>query len=261
MNSVFRTFLSKSGVLLIRKALIYQGFFFLQLRSTHSQTLEMRNDYFYARPLFKRGFLTTSRDKCPQRLAASCISTSYEDVPHCKTEHISSVGFYTEESVKNTDLLPSLFSMAAIDVLVGSICVLVFVLNELWSDKAKTKIVYRKMPSDTVFSDIASGKIDATGFDLVKAQRMYTHMSKATANQQTAEWNRLLKKSRDSGWGNVIEAERLQLMTRDICMSTVSLLIMTGIVLVVLVIVSMSVWNPIKMLAIPLMYLVTIVMF
>jgi hypothetical protein len=170
---------------------------------------------------------------------------------------ISSVGFYTEESVKNTDLLPSLFSMAAIDVLVGSICVLVFVLNELWSDKAKTKIVYRKMPSDTVFSDIASGKIDATGFDLVKAQRMYTHMSKATANQQTAEWNRLLKKSRDSGWGNVIEAERLQLMTRDICMSTVSLLIMTGIVLVVLVIVSMSVWNPIKMLAIPLMYLVT----
>ena len=40
-------------------------------------------------------------------------------------------------------------------------------------------------------------------------------------------------------------------------MSTVSLLIMTGIVLVVLVIVSMSVWNPIKMLAIPLMYLVT----
>ena len=46
-------------------------------------------------------------------------------------------------------------------------------------------------------------------------------------------------------------------MTRDICMSTVSLLIMTGIVLVVLVIVSMSVWNPIKMLAIPLMYLVT----
>ena len=147
--------------------------------------------------------------------------------------------------------------MAAIDVLVGSICVLVFVLNELWSDKAKTKIVYRKMPRDTVFSDIASGKIDATGFDLVKAQRMYTHMSKATANQQTAEWNRLLKKSRDSGWGNVIEAERLQLMTRDICMSTVSLLIMTGIVLVVLVIVSMSVWNPIKMLAIPLMYLVT----
>ena len=84
------------------------------------------------------------------------------------------MGFYTEESVKNTDLLPSLFSMAAIDVLVGSICVLVFVLNELWSDKAKTKIVYRKMPSDTVFSDIASGKIDATGFDLETAQKMYT---------------------------------------------------------------------------------------
>lgn len=54
-----------------------------------------------------------------------------------------------------------------------------------------------------------------------------------------------------SGKSNVLEAFRYMTM------STVSLLIMTGIVLVVLVIVSMSVWNPIKMLAIPLMYLVT----
>ena len=168
---------------------------------------------------------------------------------------ISSVGFYTEESVKNTDLLPSLFSMAAIDVLVGSICVLVFVLNELWSDKAKTKIVYRKMPSDTVFSDIASGKIDATGFDLETAQKMYGHMADAPANLQTAEWNKLLQKSRISEMGNVIEAERLQLMTRDICMSTISLFIMTLAALVVLEIFSANKWDPIKMFIIPLVYL------
>ena len=85
---------------------------------------------------------------------------------------------------------------------------------------------------------------------------MYAPESKATENRQTAEWNRALKKSRDAGWGNVIEAECLQLMTRDICMSTISLLTMTGKVLVVLMIVYMSVWNPIKMLAIPLAYLV-----
>lgn len=48
----------------------------------------------------------------------------------------------------------------------------------------------------------------------------------------------------------------MQLMTRDICMSTILLLTMTGKVLVVLMIVYMSVWNPIKMLAIPLAYLV-----
>lgn len=53
---------------------------------------------------------------------------------------------------------------------------------------------------------------------------MYAPESKATENRQTAEWNRALKKSRDAGWGNVIEAECLQLMTRDICMSTISLL-------------------------------------
>lgn len=169
---------------------------------------------------------------------------------------ISSVGFYTKTGVEDADLLPSLFNMVAIDVFAGAICALVFVLNELWSDKSKTKIVYREMPSNTVFSNIALGKIDATGFDLIKAQSMYAHLSDATANQQTAEWNGLLRKSRDAGLGNVIEAERLQLMTRDICMSTILLLIMTFIALIVLMIVSMDVWNPIKMLAIPLVYLI-----
>ena len=106
--------------------------------------------------------------------------------------------------------------MIAIDVLVGAICTLVFVLNELWSDKSKTRLVYHQMPSDAVFSDIASGKIDAAGFDLETAQKMYGHMADAPANLQTAEWNKLLQKSRISEMGNVIEAERLQLMTRDI---------------------------------------------
>ena len=169
---------------------------------------------------------------------------------------IASVGFYTKTSAEAADLLSSLFNMIAIDVLVGAICALVFVFNELWSDKSKTRIVYREMPSNTVFSDIASGKIDVTAFDLIKAQHMYAHLSAATANQQTAEWNRLLKKSRDAERGNVIEAERLQLMTRDICMSTISLFIMTLIALIVLMIASMNVWNPIKMLVIPLIYLI-----
>ena len=169
---------------------------------------------------------------------------------------IASVGFYTKAGVENADLLSSLFNMVAIDVFAGAICALVFVLNELWSDKSKTKIVYREMPSNTVFSNIALGKIDATGFDLAKAQSMYAHLSNATANQQTAEWNGLLRKSRDAGRGNVIEAERLQLMTRDICMSTVSLFIMTVVVFIILMTSSMSIWNPLKMLGIPLTYLI-----
>ena len=141
-------------------------------------------------------------------------------------------------------------------MLAGAICTLVFVLNELWSDKAKTRIIYREMPSDAVFSDIASGNIDATGFDFVKAQSMYAHLSDAAASQQTAEWNKLLSKSRNAGYGNVIEAERLQLMTRDICMSTISLFIMTLIALGILEIVATNKLEPLKMLAIPLVYLV-----
>lgn len=168
---------------------------------------------------------------------------------------VASVGFCTRANIENLGLLSSLFNMAAIDVLVGAICSLVFVLNELWSDKSKTRVVYRKMPSDTVFSDIASGNIDATGFDLKKAQSMYAHLANATASQQTAEWNQLLRKSRDEKRGNVNEAERLQLMTRDICMSTISLLIMTAVVFVILEIISAYKWDPIKMFALPLVYL------
>lgn len=168
---------------------------------------------------------------------------------------IASVGFCTRATIENSDLFSSLFNMIAIDVLVGAICTLVFVLNELWSDKSKTRLVYRQMPSDAVFSDIASGKIDATGFDLETAQKMYGHMADAPANLQTAEWNKLLQKSRTSEMGNVIEAERLQLMTRDICMSTISLFIMTLAALVVLEVFSVNKWDPIKMFIIPLVYL------
>ena len=153
------------------------------------------------------------------------------------------------------DWYSSLFNMIAIDVLVGAICTLVFVLNELWSDKSKTRLVYHQMPSDAVFSDIASGKIDAAGFDLETAQKMYGHMADAPANLQTAEWNKLLQKSRISEMGNVIEAERLQLMTRDMCMSTISLFIMTLAALVVLEVFSVNKWDPIKMFIIPLVYL------
>ncbi len=87
MNSVFRTFLTKSGVLLICKALIYQGFFLLLIKNMHSKTLRMRNDYYHERSLFEHGFLTNSRDKRPQRLVESCISKFCEGAPHCKTEH------------------------------------------------------------------------------------------------------------------------------------------------------------------------------
>ena len=168
---------------------------------------------------------------------------------------IASVGFCTRATIGNSDWYSSLFNMIAIDVLVGAICTLVFVLNELWSDKSKTRLVYHQMPSDAVFSDIASGKIDATGFDLETAQKMYGHMADAPANLQTAEWNKLLQKSRISEMGNVIEAERLQLMTRDICMSTISLFIMTLAALVVLEVFSVNKWDPIKMFIIPLVYL------
>ncbi len=110
----------------------------------------------------------------------------------------------------------------------------------------------RAMPFSPI---LLQGKIDATGLTSETAQKMYGHMADAPANLQTAEWNKLLQKSRTSEMGNVIEAERLQLMTRDICMSTISLFIMTLAALVVLEIFSANKWDPIKMFIIPLVYL------
>ena len=83
---------------------------------------------------------------------------------------VASVGFYIKDTIAVGGLLSALFSMIAIDTLVGAICALVFILNELWPDKAKRQIIYKTFPSDTVFADIASDKIDATGFDLSKPQ-------------------------------------------------------------------------------------------
>lgn len=104
MNSVFRTFLSKSGVPLICKALTYQGFFLLLCKCMYSKTLRMRNVYFYARSLFEHGFLTNSRDKRLQRLAESCISKFCEGVPHCKIEHTNIQQFNGLSTLRKTPL-------------------------------------------------------------------------------------------------------------------------------------------------------------
>ena len=162
---------------------------------------------------------------------------------------VASVGFYVKDTIGAVGLLSALSSMIAI-------CALVFILNEFWPDKVKQQIIYKDMPSDTVFTDIASGKIDAAGFDLAKAKEMFAHLSNAPANQQTAEWNDLLRKCKDAERGNVIDAERMQLMTRDICMSTISLLVMTLIAFGVLAVAYMSLVTAIKILYIPLVYLV-----
>ena len=169
---------------------------------------------------------------------------------------VASVGFYIKDTIDAVGLLSALSSMIAIDTLAGAICALVLILNEFWPDKVKQQIIYKDMPSDTVFTDIASGKIDAAGFDLTKAKEMFAHLSNAPANQQTAEWNDLLRKCKDAERGNVIDAERMQLMTRDICMSTISLLVMTLIAFGVLAVAYMSLVTAIKILYIPLVYLV-----
>ena len=144
----------------------------------------------------------------------------------------ASIALHTDFSADNADLLNTLLKMTAMDIWVSGLSVLVVILNEIWSDAMKTRIVYGIMPSDTIFSEIAAGKNEFC-FDIDVAKEKYKHFSALPPDKQRAEWYKLLHTSRAADCGNVIEGQRMQLMTRDICMSTLSLLILTLLTVVI----------------------------
>lgn len=69
---------------------------------------------------------------------------------------VASIALHTDFSADNENLLDTLLKMAAIDIWVSGLSVLVVILNEMWPDAMKTEIVYGSMPSDTIFSEIAA---------------------------------------------------------------------------------------------------------
>ena len=69
---------------------------------------------------------------------------------------VASIALHTDFSADNENLLDTLLKMAAIDIWVSGLSVLVVILNEIWPDAMKTEIVYGSMPSDTIFSEIAA---------------------------------------------------------------------------------------------------------
>ena len=148
---------------------------------------------------------------------------------------VSSIGLGT--SYEGISSFADVLKLVSLDVLAGAMCVLVLIFNELWPTTAKIIMVYGKLPSDTIFSDIEEGKKKFTGFNMKKAQALYADYAKLSSTEQTEIWNTLLKNSKKFSEGNVIEAQRLQLMTRDICVSTVSLLIMSVLSFIVLAVV------------------------
>jgi len=85
---------------------------------------------------------------------------------------IASVGFQTVAKLQfsgaNTNTMISIFQMIMTDIFIGAICVLVMILNEIWPEKAKTKLVYWHLPSDTVFSKISNGQIETLDLILIK---------------------------------------------------------------------------------------------
>lgn len=104
---------------------------------------------------------------------------------------VASIALHTDFSADSADLLNTLLQMAAMDIWVSGLSVLVVILNEIWSDAMKTKIVYGSMPSDTIFSEIAAGKRSFC-FDLDAAKEKYKDLSALPPDKQSAEWYKLL---------------------------------------------------------------------
>lgn len=120
---------------------------------------------------------------------------------------VASIALHTDFSADSADLLNTLLQMAAMDIWVSGLSVLVVILNEIWSDAMKTKIVYGSMPSDTIFSEIAAGKRSFC-FDLDAAREKYKDLSALPPDKQSAVWYKLLHAGREAGCGNVIEGQR-----------------------------------------------------
>lgn len=75
----------------------------------------------------------------------------------------ASIALHTDFSADNADLLNTLLKMTAMDIWVSGLSVLVVILNEIWSDAMKTRIVYGIMPSDTIFPRL---QLEKTSFAL-----------------------------------------------------------------------------------------------
>ena len=168
---------------------------------------------------------------------------------------VSSIGLMECDFMSPEKYFETAMSMISMDLLQGAICILVMILNEIVNNTTKAKIVYGVLPSDSIFSDINTGKFKTTDFDISAAKKKYkTHISKPSS-QQTMEWNKLLFNARKAESGSVIEAERSQLLTRDLCLSTLTLFILDVICLVVIAILRGSFFEMLKLFAIPLGFL------
>ena len=173
---------------------------------------------------------------------------------------VAFVGFNTVAELQQVlgsaaNTIPLILQMVMTDIFLGAVCVLVLILNEIWSDRIKTRLIYKKMPSNTIFTRIATGEVDTSEFDLTQARAIYAHLATAPSEKQTAEWNLLLRKCREANHSNVIDAQRMQLMTRDIFLSTLSLLIMSIAVIASYAFLHNDLNAPIRMLGLPIIYL------
>ena len=179
---------------------------------------------------------------------------------------IASIGFHaiaeiqTSVSCSDTSLQVILLRMVMADIFISAICILVVIFNEVWPDSAKIKLLYWKLPSDTVFTRIFAGKMNASGINIDRARIMFAHLQSASPTKQTTEWNIYYRKCREANQKNIDEALRMQLMTRDICLSTISLLIGNVVAIGALSLLHESFQIAFNMLGLPFVYLIVMLM-
>lgn len=89
---------------------------------------------------------------------------------------VSSIGLVTYDSISPEKYVETLITMLSMDFLQGAICILVMIINEIASNSTKSKIVYGVLPSDSIFSDINTGKFKTIDFDIFDAEKNTNNM-------------------------------------------------------------------------------------
>lgn len=167
----------------------------------------------------------------------------------------ASIGLGMLELLDKSISFSALLEILSFEILEGAICILVSIFTELWGNKAKIHIVYSHFPSDTIFTEIENGTIYSLDYDTSKAKTKYRDLSNKSREQQTETWNKMLLKARKDNVGSVIEAERSQLLTRDLCITTLTLFVANIFMIIISAVIGGSFLNALKLFSVSFVYL------
>ena len=132
-------------------------------------------------------------------------------------------------------------NLTSIIAVASPLYIYVFFFNYIYSPKLKTRLIFwwNDMPGCTIFSDILMGKIKDSRFTQAEAVEKYDAIyikiseykngdeANQIRNYENASWYKIYQRYKNEK--AVLDALRGQLLCRDACVATFSMLVMLGL--------------------------------